>query len=114
MATIKETKIRPIEVSHAYNINSTCFVVEATYSVDLALSKSLIKVLKAAEDPIPTNHKDLLALATGKLTQDYDPHFDPLYAEVKTRDQFRMNAGTLDENGETITFAYPDNVNEVL
>ena len=114
MAVIKETKIKPIEVSHAFTINSTCFVVEATYSIDLSLSKSYIKVIKREEDPIPTNHKELLALATGNLTRDYDPHFDPLYAEVKTRDQFRMNAGTLDENGETITFSYPDNVNEVL
>lgn len=111
---IKETKILPIEVSHAYNINSTCFVVEATYSMDLSLSKSRIKVFKAAEDPIPTNHKELLALATGKLNRDYDPHWDPLYAEVKTRDQFRINVGKPDENGEKTTFAYPDNVNEVL
>ena len=114
MAVIKETKIKPIEVSHAFTINSTCFVVEATYSIDLSLSKSYIKVIKREEDPIPTNHKDLLALATNNSGQDYDPHWDPLYAEVKTRDQFRINIGKVDENGETITFAYPDNVYEVL
>jgi len=80
--------IDPIEVSHAYSINSTAFVVEATYHIDESYNKSYIIVKKAADDTIPTNHHELLELVKAKpADSDYElnPNFDPQFALMRTK-----------------------------
>lgn len=80
--------IDPIEVSHAYSINSTAFVVEATYHIDESYNKSYIIVKKATDDPIPTNHHELLELVKAKPADseyELNPNFDPQFALMRTK-----------------------------
>ena len=81
--------IKPIEVSHAYSINSTAFVVEATYHPDESFSKSFIIVVKTEEETIPSNHAQLLEMALrqpeGVNDADFIPSFDPQFALMRTK-----------------------------
>jgi hypothetical protein len=81
--------IEPIEVSHAYSINSTAFVVEATYHPDESFSKSLMIVIKTEEETIPSNHAQLLEMALrrpeGVNEYDHIPNFDPQFALMRTK-----------------------------
>ena len=98
--------IKPIEVSHAYSINSTAFVVEATYHPDESFSKSYIIVKKAADDPIPSNHKELLPLVTSDPGDGYDAEFNPItdtqFALMRTKNS-DYKSGQHTSNKETWT-----------
>lgn len=106
--------IDPIEVSHAYSINSTAFVVEATYHIDESYNKSYIIVKKAADDSIPTNHHDLLELVKAKpLDSEYElnPNFDPQFSLMRTKNS-DYDSGQHDYKTVKRTKHFDDNIRE--
>jgi len=105
----KRFDIEPIEVSHSYNINSTAFVVEASYRVDEAHSKSLIIVRKSEADPIPTNHAQLLNMVTANTQHIIGPEFDPRYQKLKTVNSNYPRNVTGEVRGQ-FTDDTPDNI----
>ena len=112
---MREFNIRPVQVSYAYSINSTCYVLEAQYTPDLAISKTVILMPKAPDDVIPTNHTELLNLVYAKKDNEYNPHMDPLYQEKKATNILEPIAReNFDANGETVTFVSTDNTQETI
>lgn len=106
--------IDPIEVSHAYSINSTAFVVEATYHIDESYNKSYIIVKKAADDSIPTNHHDLLELVKAKPSDseyELNPNFDPQFSLMRTKNS-DYDSGQHDYETVKRTKHFDDNIPE--
>lgn len=112
---MREFNIRPVQVSYAYSINSTCYVLEAQYTPDLAISKTTILMFKAPDDVIPTNHTELLNLVYADRKNEYNPFMDPLYQEKKATNILEPIAReNFDANGETVTFVSTDNTQETI
>jgi len=105
-------KVEPIEVSHAYSINSTAFVVEATYHIDESYNKAYIIVKKGEDEVIPSNHKQLLDMVTAKPIsgdQDHNPYFDVQHMAMKIKnDDFFSGQHLSTETTETRH--YGDNI----
>ena len=107
--------IEPIEVSHAYSVNSTAFVVEASYHPDESFSKSLINVRKTEDETIPSNHAKLLEMTLRQLEgvdeAELNPNFDPQFALLRTKNS-DYSSGHHTVNVETKTRHRDDNIHE--